>query len=116
MAKASSGRPKTTKKKAVEAEEPKEVETVTEEANEEVMVAEKEKPEMRNVMIGQPGGPVDDDDVANDPIAAVDAETHAKYEEIKRGETHITALQKMTVSDLHEIAKADGKQANQKAQ
>ncbi len=106
MAKASSGRPKTTKKKAAPAEEPKEIEQVSEEAHEEVMVAEKEKPEVRDVIIGQPGG--SDEDIDGDPIAAVDAETHAKYEEIKRGETHITALQKMTVSDLHEIAKADG--------
>ncbi|MEE9295419.1 MAG: transcription termination factor Rho [Phycisphaerae bacterium] len=44
----------------------------------------------------------------SDTIAAVDAETHAKYEEIKRGETHITALQKMSVSELHELAKKDG--------
>ena len=98
MAKASSGRPKTTKKKSAEAEETKEIEK----ASEEVMVAEKEKPDVRNIMIGQPGGPADDGD--DDPIAAVDAETHAKYEEIKRGETHITALQKMTVSDLHEVS------------
>ena len=38
---------------------------------------------------------------------AIDAETHAKYEEIKRGNTHITALQKMTVQELHEVAKEE---------
>ncbi len=40
--------------------------------------------------------------------AEVDAETHAKYEEIKRGDTHIRALQKKTVSELHDLAKEEG--------
>ena len=38
----------------------------------------------------------------------VDQETHAKYESVKRGELHITDLQKMTVSQLHELAKKEG--------
>ena len=38
---------------------------------------------------------------------AVDAETHAKYEQVKRGELHITALQKMSVAELHDTAKAE---------
>ena len=37
--------------------------------------------------------------------SAIDAETHAKYEEIKRGTTHLTELQKMTVAELHDVAK-----------
>ncbi len=37
----------------------------------------------------------------------IDAETHAKYEEIKRGDIHITALQKMNVQELHEVAKQE---------
>jgi len=37
-----------------------------------------------------------------------DDETHLKYEEVKRGELHITDLQKMTVNDLHELAKKEG--------
>ncbi len=41
-------------------------------------------------------------------LSGIDAETHAKYEEIKRGELHIKDLQKMTVDALHEIAKAEG--------
>jgi len=40
--------------------------------------------------------------------AAIDRETHEKYEEVKRGELHITDLQKMTVPELHEIAKNEG--------
>jgi transcription termination factor Rho len=39
-----------------------------------------------------------------------DDETHAKYEEVKKGELHITELQKMTVEALHELAKKEGLQ------
>jgi transcription termination factor Rho len=45
------------------------------------------------------------DDGAEAPI---DAETHAKYEQIKRGDIHITELQKMTVQELHEVAQQEG--------
>jgi len=38
----------------------------------------------------------------------LDDETHAKYEEVKKGELHITDLQKMTVDDLHQLAKTEG--------
>jgi len=37
-----------------------------------------------------------------------DDETNKKYEEIKRGETHISQLQKMTVKELYETAKREG--------
>jgi transcription termination factor Rho len=50
-------------------------------------------------MVGLPPG---------DGGAVLDAETHAKYEEVKRGSTHITELQKMNVTELHEVAKAEG--------
>src|SRR5687767_2434056 len=43
-----------------------------------------------------------------EPQTSIDAETHAKYEEVKRGDLHIKDLQKMTVDALHEIAKAEG--------
>ncbi len=39
---------------------------------------------------------------------AIDRETHEKYEEVKRGELHITDLQRMGVQELHEVAKAEG--------
>ncbi len=39
---------------------------------------------------------------------AIDAETHAKYEEVKRGDLHIKDLQKLAVDALHEIAKSEG--------
>ena len=38
----------------------------------------------------------------------IDAETHARYEEIKRGDIHITQLQKMSVVELHDVAKEEG--------
>jgi len=34
--------------------------------------------------------------------------THAKYERIKKGNLYLTDLQKLTVADLHEIAKNEG--------
>ena len=38
----------------------------------------------------------------------IDAETHARYEEIKRGDIHITQLQKMSVVELHDVATKEG--------
>ncbi len=40
-------------------------------------------------------------------IVSFDEEMHEKYERVKRGELHITDLQKMTVAELHEIAKSE---------
>ena len=50
---------------------------------------------------------VEEPTVAPD-TGAIDAETHAKYEEIKRGDIHIKELQRMTVQELHEVAKQEG--------
>jgi transcription termination factor Rho len=41
-------------------------------------------------------------------IAAVDAETNAKYEQVKRGELYIKELQKMEVDQLHVMAREEG--------
>jgi transcription termination factor Rho len=38
----------------------------------------------------------------------IDRETHEKYERVKRGELHITDLQKMNVQELHDVAKNEG--------
>lgn len=38
----------------------------------------------------------------------LDEELHAKYEKVKAGHLHITELQKMTVSQLHTIAREEG--------
>jgi transcription termination factor Rho len=40
--------------------------------------------------------------------ATIDKDTNEKYEEIKRGDMHITALQKMTIKELQETAKKEG--------
>jgi transcription termination factor Rho len=39
---------------------------------------------------------------------ALDRETHERYEKIKRGELHITDLQKMSIQELHEVARVEG--------
>ncbi len=49
-----------------------------------------------------------EDPLPDEEQSAIDAETHAKYEEIKRGDLHIKDLQKLTVDALHEIAKQEG--------
>ncbi len=41
-------------------------------------------------------------------VEELDEEMQARYEKVKRGELHITDLQKMTVTELHEIAKGEG--------
>lgn len=41
-------------------------------------------------------------------IVDQEKETNEKYEEIKRGEMHITELQKMTIKELQETAKKEG--------
>ncbi len=54
--------------------------------------------------------PAPDPEVNEDMSSASSSaahETQAKYEEIKRSELHITDLQKMTVSELQEIAKEE---------
>ena len=42
-----------------------------------------------------------------DESSPIDRETHEKYERIKRGELHITDLQKMNVAELHEVARKE---------
>ncbi|HHT9109941.1 MAG TPA: transcription termination factor Rho [Candidatus Brocadiaceae bacterium] len=45
--------------------------------------------------------------VVKEPVI-MDQETNEKYEEIKRGEMHITELQKMTIKELQDTAKKEG--------
>ncbi|MEK6674104.1 MAG: transcription termination factor Rho [Planctomycetota bacterium] len=101
MARTTSGKPRTTRKRA----------TVNEvlEVDESPMEAPVEEE-------------VESDPVESEPLFGVgvtdgghsghsgpiDPETHAKYEEIKRGNTHIRELQVMSVAELHEVAKAEG--------
>ncbi len=91
MAKATTGKVRTTRKKTLS--------TPPENGDEgmEPVQAELEEPEMDEI-----------DHPAPSPSTAIDEETHAKYEEIKRGNIHITELQRMSVQELHEVAKAEG--------
>jgi len=50
----------------------------------------------------------DPEPVSVSSASAIDAETHAKYEEVKRGDLHIKDLQKLSVEELHGIAKQEG--------
>ena len=54
--------------------------------------------------------PAEQDTAVTTAVSSLDDETQAKYEEVKKGELHITDLQKMTVNDLHDIAKREGLQ------
>jgi transcription termination factor Rho len=54
------------------------------------------------------GAGVIEEGSAGEPTGPIDAETHARYEEIKKGDIHITQLQKMSVQELHEIARQEG--------
>ena len=49
----------------------------------------------------------DTDTASASASASLDDETHAKYEQVKRGELHITDLQKMTVAELQDISKKE---------
>ena len=101
MAKASTGRARSSKKKTLDSKNSK-------------------GGPKHDVLVGDESPAPDDefgadlDGAASDEVqrpsisAVVDAETHAKYEEIKRGDTHIRELQIKTVAELHEIAKAEG--------
>src|SRR5438105_9168778 len=43
----------------------------------------------------------------SDDISAIDAETNAKYEQVKSGKLYIKDLQQMDIHQLHEIAKQE---------
>src|SRR5207253_5851064 len=49
------------------------------------------------------GGPASHEDVGT-----IDAETNAKYEQVKGGKLYIKDLQQMDILGLHEIARAEG--------
>ncbi len=50
----------------------------------------------------------DDVEPAGEQPTTIDAETHEKYEQVKRGDLHIRDLQKMNVTELHEVARREG--------
>ncbi len=55
----------------------------------------------------QETAPVDTEDEARKAKEAEDESTHDKYERIKKGNLYLTDLQKLTVAELHDMAKND---------
>jgi len=53
----------------------------------------------------QPNGTLADNNTAQNNKQNGDESTHAKYERVKKGGLYLTDLQKLTVSELHDIAK-----------
>ncbi len=103
MAKANSGRTRTPRKRPSSTDDAPQKDVSTDDGFGDIP----EKSPAAAMVIGKPAEKENNGDDRG-TVAVVDAETHAKYEEIKRGETHITTLQKMTVQELHELAKSDG--------
>ncbi len=61
--------------------------------------------------VTDPGGePRNEDpqDTTTSEEETATADMHAKYEAIKKGQLHITDLQKMSVAELHELARTEG--------
>ena len=59
------------------------------------------------VATSQETAPVDTEDEARKAEEAEEESTHDKYERIKKGNLYLTDLQKLTVAELHDIAKND---------
>jgi len=47
------------------------------------------------------------DEAPNDPVEVIDEQMQDRYEQVKQGELHLSDLQKMTVADLHTLAKKE---------
>ncbi len=104
MAKTSTSKVRTTRRKTA---------TTPVEPEEQVLEAPEPEPEPAAVDYFDEPVHEDDEPVAQDDRnffgeGPIDPETHAKYEEIKRGETHIRELQRKSVAELHEVAKTEG--------
>jgi transcription termination factor Rho len=65
--------------------------------------ADKEQP-----VAAAPAAPTQHTSAPHATTEGFDEESHQKYEEAKRSELHIAELQKMTVADLHGLAKKEG--------
>ncbi|MCH7702053.1 MAG: transcription termination factor Rho [Planctomycetes bacterium] len=112
MAKATTSRSKTTKKRATSSRSKAPVQPTASVADADEESTGAPGPEVAVADATEPEAPAADssdaDTGGHDELAALDAETHAKYEQIKRGDIHIKQLQKMTVVELHELAKTEG--------
>ncbi len=114
MAKASTKK-KTTKRKSSKKEEPLMEDAVEQEETETAVLEAEPEPEFKlEVEPKADAQPVVEEKAPEEkkekekPRSSIDEETHAKYEEVKKGELHITDLQKMTVEKLHDLAKEQG--------
>jgi hypothetical protein len=88
---------KTSKKKAAEEEQVAvETEPQAEEQNDQVTLTTKETAHIETA------------EDAEEKRRLEEESTHAKYERIKKGELYLTDLQKLTVAELHDIAKKEG--------
>jgi len=99
---------KSTKKKKIVTEE----QAVTEPQEQALDSAEPEAgteqaEDSQAVATSQETAPVDAEDEARKAKEAEDESTHDKYERIKKGNLYLTDLQKLTVAELHDMAKND---------
>jgi len=94
---------KTAKKKAA-AEQPEPVEQA--EQVEQVEQVE-EQTELATATVEETASVEETRDEAQRAKEAEEESTHAKYERIKKGNLYLTDLQKLTVSELHDIAKKE---------
>jgi len=109
MAKASSSRSKTTRRKTTTksaANKPAKSKTKTDESS--TPSKKEEKPPQETAVAVENGEPSAATATQEDVQARVDRETHEKYEKVKRGELQLTVLQRMTVPELHDLAKDEG--------
>ncbi len=105
MAKAATGKARSTRKKTTEtAASTKSKAAPPEPDTEPDVEAESFAAGIEDTTEETPAAPID----ADTHEGPIDAETHARYEEIKKGEIHITQLQRMTVQELHDVAKKEG--------
>ncbi len=104
MAKATTGKVSNSKKKtSASASETAEAEATEAEATEVETAGSEAEPKPESVATAAPPR-----SASEDFSGPIDAETHAKYEQIKKGDIHITELQKMNVQELHDVAKREG--------
>ncbi|HUW82753.1 MAG TPA: transcription termination factor Rho [Phycisphaerae bacterium] len=110
MAKASSSRSKTTRRKTTTksaANKPARSRTRTDESGTPPSEGA-EKASQQTAVAVENGEPSAATAPQEDVQARVDRETHEKYEKVKRGELQLTVLQRMTVPELHDLAKDEG--------
>ncbi len=106
MAKAKTTRRKGTRRKAAGAETPEEPLEQAPSQEQPAAPTEEEAaiPPMAEAVETQPGN-----GEVGEAVEGTDEEsTHAKYERIKKGNLYLTDLQRLTVGELHEMAKKEG--------